>query len=90
MTKTRIDEKVLIYSDLGQKVTANGITVEIVIYRLDDQTTWTLSVYDQEGGDTVWDDLFATEEDALKEAMRAIDEFGITSFAEGRTNKDVH
>ena len=83
-------EKELIYSELCQNITVDGIDIGIVIYRLDDQATWTLSAYDQEGGDTVWDDLFATEEDAFKEAMRTIDEFGIEYFAEGRSNNVVH
>ncbi len=48
------------------------------------------SVDDGEGGNTVWDDLFATEEDAFKEAMRTIDKFGIEYFAEGRSNNVVH
>ena len=74
-----IEDKKVIYSPLCRDVTRDGITVEICIYRLED-TEWSLSVDDEAGGSTVWDDLFASDEDALREAMQSIEDSGISSF----------
>jgi uncharacterized protein len=67
-------------SKLSQKVSRDGITVEILIYRGKDDSGWTLEVVDQEGGSTVWDDLFSTEGEALAEALNTIETEGIACF----------
>ena len=68
-------------SPLCREETRDGITVEIHIYRGPDEGgKWILEVVDEEDASTVWDELFATDQDALDEAMRAIDEEGIATF----------
>ena len=74
------DEHRVITSSLSRKFTRDGITLEILIYRLEDDPAWQLEVVDPEGGSTVWEDLFATEQDALNEAFQTIASEGITSF----------
>jgi hypothetical protein len=74
------DEDRIITSPLSRKFTRDGITIEILIYRLEDDPAWQLEVVDPEGVSTVWEDLFATEQDALNEAFQTIASEGIASF----------
>ena len=74
------DEHKIITSSLSRKFTRDGITIEILIYRLENDPAWQLEVVDPEGGSTVWEDLFATEQDALNEAFQTIASEGIASF----------
>lgn len=74
------DEYKIITSPLSRKFTRDGITIEILIYRIDADPAWQLEVVDAAGGSTVWEDLFATEQDALNEAFQTIASEGIASF----------
>ena len=71
---------------LCRLVSRDGITVEILIYRGKDDSGWMLEAVDQEGGSTVWDDLFPTDQEALAEAMNTIETFVIqqTAFSDCR------
>ena len=84
MSNFQIEDKMVIYSDLCQEVTEDGITVEIMIYRLEDDNQWSLSIDDEKGGSTVWNDLFPSDISAHHEAMKTIREDGIGSFTEDR------
>ena len=79
MTKLQ-EEYEIENSRLSQKVSRDGMTVEILIYRDKDDSGWMLEVVDQEGTSTVWDDLFPTEEEALAEALNTIETEGIGCF----------
>jgi len=74
-------------SKLSQKVSRDGMTVEVLIYRGKDDSGWMLEVVDQEGGSTVWDDLFPTDEEALAEAMNTIETEGIACFLRDPSNR---
>ena len=74
-------------SRLCQKVSRDGITVEVLIYRGKDDSGWMLEVVDQDGGSTVWDDLFPTDEEALAEAMNTIETEGIGCFLRDPANR---
>ena len=74
-------------SKLSQKVSRDGMTVEVLIYRGKDDSGWMLEVVDQEGGSTVWDDLFPTDEEALAEAMHTIETEGIACFLRDPANR---
>lgn len=67
------------HSPLSQSVTRDGKTVSIEIYE-DGEGGWLLEVIDEYGTSSVWDDPFATDEDALAEALKTIDEDGIDSL----------
>ncbi|GEM_PF-973929 len=71
----------IIQSPLSQTLTEDGITIEIIIFRDADEDEWTLEILDHNDGSTIWEDGFETEEEALEEALRAIEEDGIASFA---------
>ena len=74
-------------SKLSQKVSRDGMTVEVLIYRGKDDSGWMLEVVDQEGGSTVWDDLFPTDEEALAEAINTIETEGIACFLRDPANR---
>ena len=76
-----LDDYPITHSPLERKVSRDGITVEIFIYRGSEDPGWILEVQDQEGGSSVWDERFATDREAYDEAMKTIDEEGIASFA---------
>ena len=73
------DDYELVMSPLCQSITEKGHTVRVEIYRGPD-TDWTLEVVDASNTSTVWDDLFATDQAALDEALRAVREEGIGSL----------
>jgi hypothetical protein len=77
----RMDDKFkIITSPLSRKFTREGITVEILIYRGENDRAWALEVVDPGGAATVWEDNFATEQDALNEVYQTIATEGIGSF----------
>jgi hypothetical protein len=74
------DEFTLIESKLSGFITQDGITIEVCIYRGDAERTWLLEVVDEEGTSIVWDDRFATEQDAMDQVKRTIETEGMASF----------
>jgi uncharacterized protein len=74
------DEFKIINSALSQKITRDGTTIEVLIYRGEHEAAWILEVVDHAGGSTVWEETFQTEQDALSEVLRTIDEEGIACF----------
>ena len=66
-------------SDLCQSVTRSGQTVQIEIYQ-DENNGWILEVVDEYWNSTVWEDTFSTDQNALDEALKSIQEEGIGSF----------
>jgi uncharacterized protein len=74
------DEYKIIASPLSQKITRDGTIIDVLIYRGEHEVEWILEVVDHAGGSTVWDDTFATEQDALNEVLRTIDAEGIACF----------
>lgn len=74
------DDYPITHSPLERKITRDGITVEICIYRGNDDSDWILEIVDESGGSTIWDDL-ASDQEALDLAIKTIDEEGIEAFA---------
>tara|TARA_R110000796_G_scaffold208755_1_gene325000 strand:+ start:6260 stop:6628 length:369 start_codon:yes stop_codon:yes gene_type:complete len=73
------DDFELEMSPLCQKVTADGKTVEVEIYR-GDKGGWLLEVVDEFGTSTVWDDEFDTDRAALEEVQATIRDEGIDAL----------
>jgi uncharacterized protein len=67
------------HSPLAQSVTRDGKTVRVDIYE-DGEGGWLLEVVDEYGNSTVWDAPFATDQEALDEALNTIDKDGIDSL----------
>ncbi len=76
---TMSEENRLIYSSLQQTYTIGDKSIDIQIYRLP-ETGWTIEVVDEHGNSTVWNDEFATDQDAFDEVMRTIAEDGIDAL----------
>jgi hypothetical protein len=72
----------IVNSGLSKRITVEGSTYEIEIYRLETNATWILEVVDKEGTSIVWDEQFKTDQDALAEALRTIREEGAAAFRE--------
>ncbi len=66
-------EPEFIESPLSQNVTRNGVSVRVEIYA-DSDGGWILEVVDAENASHVWDEPFETDQQALAEALRALDE----------------
>ena len=66
----------IIRSGLSRTVKRDGITVEVSIIRLEHETQWSLEVVNSAATSTVWDELFATDEDAYAEFERTVAEEG--------------
>ena len=75
-----MDDYNIIRSRLSRKITREGTTLEVLIYRVEGDEAWTLEVIDHEGGSTVWDETFVTEQDALNEVFQTIASGGISGF----------
>ena len=72
----------LVTSGLSRHVTRDGITVEVCIYRLEDEPGWSLEVVNSAGTSIVWDDLFPPDEAANEEFLRTVAEEGVAAFVE--------
>ena len=70
----------IVPSGLSGIVSRDDMTVEVFIYRLEEEPSWTLEVVNSAGTSIVWDDKFATDEDAFVEFERTVDEEGMRSF----------
>lgn len=70
----------IVKSSLSRTVTRDGITVRVEIIRLEGETGWSLEVVNAKNTSTVWDDLFATDEDAYAEFERTVAEGGMRTF----------
>ena len=70
----------LVTSGLSGRVTRDGVTVELALYRLEDQTEWSLEVVNDAGTSIVWQDVFPSDVAAYEEFLRTVDEEGITAF----------
>ena len=74
------NEPNLVVSKLSQKVSSGGKTVSVEIYRLEDESSWTMEVYDEYDNSTLWNRTFQTDLEALTEAKKSILAQGISSF----------
>jgi len=77
------EEPNLITSSKSQQVTVDGYPFSIEIYRLEDQSEWSLEVVDFENTSHVWDDLFQSDKDARNAAVAELESEGALSFMRG-------
>jgi hypothetical protein len=73
----------LVHSGLSRTVTKDGVTVEVSIVRLENETAWSLEVVNSSGSSIVWDDPFSSDQDAFAEFERTVAEEGISTFLDG-------
>ena len=73
------DDFKIISSPLSTSIAQDGMTIEVHICRGEKDDGWTLEVVDQLGGSTAWEEIFASDLDALEEVKQTIAEGGIAS-----------
>jgi len=81
------DESAVIESSLSRKITREGTTIEVLIYRSVHEKEWILEVVDHEGVTTVWEETFQTEQDALNEVFQTIASGGMSGFVRAPIQK---
>jgi len=79
----------IIHSPLCRRIKRNRTTVEVLIYRGEDESDWILEVEDESGGSTVWTETFSSDTAALEEVMSVIKEEGIEIFL-AEDGKSLH
>lgn len=78
-----VPDRELEFSPLSGRVTRDGVTVQVHIYRVAGTSEgWTLEVVDHDDGSTVWNGLFDTDVDAYEAFERCIEQDGIRTFTE--------
>ncbi len=70
----------IVQSALSRTVKRDGVTVEVSIVRLERETEWSLEVVNSASTSIVWDDLFASDDEAFAEFERTVAEEGIRTF----------
>jgi hypothetical protein len=70
----------IVHSGLSGIVSKDGVTVEVSILRLENDPRWSLEVVNSVGTSIVWDDLFASDDDAFAEFQRTVAEEGMRAF----------
>ena len=76
------EEKPITMSRLCQEITREGQTIDVLIYD-DGAAGWLLEVVDVHGTSLVWDDSFATDQEALDEVFAALDDECMQGFFAG-------
>jgi uncharacterized protein len=84
-----IDEDGFIISPLCQEVSSDGKAVHVEIYRDEDDKGWILAVVDEYGNSSVWHKQFKTDNDAFKEALKTIEEEGISSLISSKPDDAI-
>ena len=74
-----LDPKI-IKSGLSRTVKKDGVTVEVSIIRLEHETEWSLEVVNSAATSIVWDELFASDDEAFAEFEWTVAEEGMRTF----------
>jgi hypothetical protein len=70
----------ILHSGLSGEFSQDGITVQVFIYRLEEEPTWSLEVVNSSGTSIVWDEQFGSDDDAHAEFKRTVAEEGMREF----------
>ncbi len=77
-----VEERIpnIVTSGLSRHVNKDGITVELCIYRLEEESRWTLEVVNGAGASIVRDDTFSSDDAANEELLKTVAEEGMATF----------
>lgn len=70
----------IVTSSLSRRITRDGISVALEIYRLESEPDWSLEVVNNRGTSIVWDDRFATDDLALAAFEQVVADEGMATF----------
>lgn len=73
----------IVTSGLSGRVSQDGVTVRLEIYRLEHESQWMLEVVNEAGTSIVWDDPFDTDDAALTAFHKVVAEEGMQAFLDG-------
>ena len=71
------------------EITRDGKTVRIDVYP-DGDSRWVLEIVDQDWNANVWDDTFATAEEAMRAGVEAVEKAGIDAFIGPQDTPSIH
>ena len=74
----------LVHSRLSGIVSKDDITVEVFIYRLENESKWSFEVVNYAFTSIVWDDLYDSDDDAYAEFQRTVEEEGMRAFLDNQ------
>ena len=80
----------IIYSKHSGPYADKGHVVDVHIYRTEIHKEWALEVVDKAGTSTVWDDQFASDDEAWLVFLKTMEEEGIESVVGPVENRQVH
>ena len=75
----------IVYSDLGGHFTQDGVSVDVVIVKIERGCEWTLEVVNSNGTSIVWDETFLDDHEAYAEFQRTVTDEGMDAFL-GQSN----
>jgi hypothetical protein len=79
-----MDEELnLVTSGKSTRVVIDGSPFSIDIFRMENDTTWTLEVIDQQNTSHVWDEQFQSDAEARDVAVKTIEAEGAIAFMRG-------
>lgn len=70
----------IVHSGLSRMITIDAITVDVSIYRLEEDAEWTLEVINDRGTSIAWQETFGTEEDAYQAFQLTVAQEGMQTF----------
>ncbi len=73
----------------SSEITRDGKTVRIDTYP-DGEGGWILEIVDQDWNSSVWDETFATAQEAMRAGVEAVEKEGIDAFIGSPDEPSVH
>jgi len=70
----------IVVSDLSRRVTLEGLTVDVQIYRFEDEHEWVLFIANESGSSMLWDEVFASDGEAMAAFHIVAEEQGLPAF----------
>ena len=80
----------IVQSGLSRTVKKDGVTVVVSIIRLEHETEWSLEVVNSASTSIVWDDLFASDDEAYAEFERTVADEGMRTFLDKENVNPFH
>ena len=78
-----MSEPNVISSSLSRNFLIDGHAFKFEIYKLENIQGWCLEVIDDQGTSTVWDEQFATDEEAQACLLETLEKEGLAAFKSG-------
>ena len=70
----------LVTSGRSGRITRDGVSITVEIYRFESEPSWLLEVVNDRGTSIVWDERFATDDLALAASEQVVAEEGMATF----------